>query len=177
MFLYTWCVSRLFLYFASDEMHYEPKRSTGYNYNELQAHYKLHSRLFDDDEYYNRLRVHMSQSRRLCAFMTSVIYGYCHWSIIFTLNKFPSQFAIRNHFFDLKHFYELMIESLKWFLNETIDSVASSSMTENMMQRDKLPVLLKISSATCAITERGFMQSTVLAVHVLMLSSPTVQCH
>lgn len=37
----------------------EPKRSTGCNYNEMQAHYKLHSRLFDDDEYYNRLRTHM----------------------------------------------------------------------------------------------------------------------
>lgn len=31
-------------------------------YNEMQAHYKLHSHLFDDDEYYNRLRTHMRAS-------------------------------------------------------------------------------------------------------------------
>lgn len=44
-----------------------------------------------------------------------------------------------------------------------------------MTRRDKLPVLVKISSACVQLSSvDGFMQSTVLTVDVALTSSPTV---
>lgn len=51
------------------------KRSASYNYNKMQEHYKLRSRLFDDDEYCNHSCTHTGTS-------FECIYDECHLLIL-----------------------------------------------------------------------------------------------
>lgn len=81
-----------------------PKRSTGYNYNKVQAHYKLHSRLFDDDEYCNRSKVldcSVYTCKRIVATSNSTVFIYdeCHLLLLPLIHSMIIIIAWNNFFY------------------------------------------------------------------------------
>lgn len=118
---------------------------TGHNYNEMQAHYKLHRRLFDDDEYYNRLREYMRKLLAIvCDYDESVIYGYCHWSIIITLNYFCTSNTFINY----------------WSKNDSLKRFQIDSMTIRGGKYDEKRQITGSGEnliRMCAIIKRGWI--------------------